>query len=393
MPVDKIPIDKKHYMQSLDIPQMESFDDLADELRLSRKLIYWLTKESAEGKYITSEKKKKSGGTRRIDAPVESLKTVQRWILKKILYKIKCSEYSYGFAKNTDSKESPQVTVAKKHKNNIFLLKLDIKDFYPSISRAQVFYQFHEIGYGINVSNLLTNVCTYNGVLPQGAPTSAYFANLICRRLDRRIGGYCNKRNIIYTRYADDMIFSSDEWGLLHGIYGTIKRIIEDEGFKLNEDKTNFAGWISRKEVLGITINDQKIKSPKDMKRMVRAMIHKDVATGDYTDIDRIKGYISYIKSIEKDYETKIKRYVKGLSESELCLQKDVVDSYNAHKIFSDLPDMVLKKPSDFKMGVDQVLENEEAHNDFLLMIDEREHPERISHCDPVEDSPDNPFE
>lgn len=339
-----IPNDKKTYMRSLDMPILENFDDIVNQLRLSRKLVYWLTKEDADGKYNSFKKKKKNGKNRQIDAPVASLKTVQQWVLKNILYKIKCSKYSYGFVHTAEGRTgSPQLKVANKHRYNMYLLKLDIKDFYPSIKRSQVFCQFREIGYPVSVSNYLANICTWKGVLPQGAPTSSYLSNLICQKLDRRIAGYCNKKNIVYTRYADDMIFSSDDRDLLHKVYGVIKHIVEDEGFVLNEHKTYFAGKSKRKEVLGITINEKLVKSPRDMKRNVRAMIHHAIVSGDYGNIYKIEGYISYIKSIEGDYERKLKNYVLRLSQSELALNKELVDAYNLHKIFRDLPDMVLK--------------------------------------------------
>lgn len=90
---------------------------------------------------------------------------------------------------------------AEKHKNNLYVFKLDLKDFYPSIKREKVYYAFANIGYNADVSNLLTNICVVDDELPQGAVTSPYLANLICRKLDLRIAGYCNKRNIVYTRY------------------------------------------------------------------------------------------------------------------------------------------------------------------------------------------------
>ncbi len=84
---------------------------------------------------------------------------------------------------------------AEKHKNNLYVLKLDLKKFYPSIKRKKVYYAFLNIGYNADISNLLTNICVVDDELPQGAVTSPYLANLICRKLDLRIAGYCNKRN------------------------------------------------------------------------------------------------------------------------------------------------------------------------------------------------------
>ena len=176
--------------------------------------MYWLTKMDAEGKYKVFHVNKKDGTPRTIHAPAWSVKLFQRWILENILYKIKTSQYSYGFEKGI-RRGSPLVQCAEKHKNNLYVLKMDLKNFYPSIQRERVFYAFTDIGYNDEVANLLTNACVHDDALPQGAVTSAYLANIICRKLDVRIAGYCNKRNIDYTRYADDLTYSCDDRDLL----------------------------------------------------------------------------------------------------------------------------------------------------------------------------------
>ena len=233
-------------------------------------------------------------------------------------------------------------------RNNLYVFKLDLKDFYPSIKREKVYYAFANIGYNADVSNLLTNICVVDDELPQGAVTSPYLANLICRKLDLRIAGYCNKRNIVYTRYADDLTFSCDDRELLRKIYGMVKKIVEDEGFCLNQKKTVFMTPKSHKVVLGVTINDSLLKAPKEIKKSIRAMIHYEVATGDYTINDKIRGYVAYVDSIEKNYKNKCISYLQKLSESTLCLFPDVVKAYNSNKIYKELPDMIEKRATDF---------------------------------------------
>jgi len=350
----------KTVIESLGLPMLTCFDDLVKELSLSGKLVYWLTKQDAEGRYKTFYVEKKDGGKRKINAPSVSLKIVQRWVLENILYKIKASQYSYGFMKE-NRKGSPLVYCAEKHKNNLYILKLDLKNFYPSIKREKVYYAFANIGYNADVSNLLTNICVVDDELPQGAVTSPYLANLICRKLDLRIAGYCNKRNIVYTRYADDLTFSCDDRELLRKIYGMVKKIVEDEGFCLNQKKTVFMTPKNHKVVLGVTINDSLLKAPKEIKKSIRAMIHYEVATGDYTMNDKIRGYVAYVDSIEKNYKNKCISYLKKLSESTLCLFPDIVKAYNSNKIYKELPDMKEKRATDF-------VELKEA-DDFSNMI------------------------
>ena len=349
----------KIVIESLGLPMLTCFDDLVKEVSLSEKLVYWLTKRDAEGRYKTFFIKKKDGNKRKINSPSLALKIVQRWTLENILYKIKTSQYSYGFKRDI-RKGSPLVYCAEKHKNNLYVLKLDLKNFYPSIKRESVCYIFKNVGYNADISNLLTNICVVNDELPQGAVTSPYLANLVCRKLDFRIAGYCNKRNIVYTRYADDLTFSCDDRELLRKIYGMIKKIVEDEGFCLNQKKTVFMTPKNHKEVLGVTINDGLLKAPKEVKKDIRAMLHYEVATGDYAMNDEIRGYVAYVDSIEKNYKNKCISYLKRLSESTLCLFPDVVKAYNSNKIYKELPDMKEKQVADFC---------EEDEDEFANMI------------------------
>lgn len=328
----------KAVIDSLNLPTMTDFGELIQHLRLDGKLVYWLASNANE-KYKVHYIKKSNGGLREISSPVQSLKIVQRWILDNILSKIKVSPYSYGFQKSNCG--SPLLCCAEKHRRNLYIMKIDIKDFYPSIKREKVFFTFTDIGYNAVIANILANLCTHKDSLPQGAVTSAYLANLICRNLDYRIAGLCNRRDIVYTRYADDLVFSSDNRDSLKRIYGFVQSIVSSEGFVINDNKTQFLSPGTRKQVLGITVNDNLIKAPKDMKRMVRAMIYKTIVSGDYSAYSVIKGYISYIGSIEKDYVSKVKKYILNFYDPKTHLDVSLIEAYNRNKFFSDMPDMI----------------------------------------------------
>ena len=140
----------KVVIDSLGLPMITNFEDLVMNLHLNGKLVYWLTSED-EKRYKTYYIEKKDGSKREINAPVLSLKIVQKWVLMNILYKIKTSPYTEGFKK--DGNGSPLVRCAKKHRNYLFIMKMDIKDFYPSIHRSKVFNEFVNIAYNSVVSN------------------------------------------------------------------------------------------------------------------------------------------------------------------------------------------------------------------------------------------------
>jgi len=214
------------------------------------------------------------------------------------------------------------------------------------------------MGYSVKVSTILTNLCTYNGCLPQGAVTSPYLANLICFHLDIRLNGLCSKRDIEYSRYADDLSFSSNNRASLNKIEPILIEIIKDEGFQINPRKTRYLSNDVKKTITGITINDESIHVDKKFKHNIRALIFNSLITKDYSSNEKIRGMIAFVSSIEDDYKEKIIKYINTTIKNEIfCSEMSVVEAYNKNKLYSTLKDMIYIENDD------------EDWNDFLCDI------------------------
>lgn len=209
---------------------------------------------------------KRSGGIREISIPAEGLKFLQRWILNNILERISLPSSAIGFRKGFSIVDNATV-----HINKPCIINIDMKDFFPSISFLQVYKVFRYFGYTTEVSKVLSKLCTYKGVLPQGAPSSPYLSNIICRRLDKRLFFLSKKIEATYSRYADDITFSGDR-SIVHYIQ-EIKKIINDEGFKINENKTRIKYSNERQIVTGLIVN-KKLGIPHEIKDMISKHIY-----------------------------------------------------------------------------------------------------------------------
>lgn len=259
----------------------------------------------------------KNGKVRTICAPSRRLKLRQRWILDNILYKIDVSNNCEGF-----TKEHSAYTNAKKHIGHDQILNIDIKDFFPSIEYKKVKKVFVSIGYSIEVANKLADICCFNGVLPQGAPTSPYIANIVCIEMDKGLNDLCKKSNLVYTRYADDMTFSGDSD--VETIYDKIVKIINGSGFELNLRKTRIYIGKKRKVVTGIVVKENGLSVPRQYKRKLKQEIYYCKKFGVANHLENIKlekkmnfreylyGKAYYIKMIEP--QTGIK-FLKELNE------------------------------------------------------------------------------
>ena len=320
-------------LNQYNLPIFHNMEELASSMGLSKKIIYLFSLHSS--KYYKKFKiLKKNNKEREICAPNAKLKLVQKWLLINIFSKLVVSNQAMAFKKGINGIKLN----ASMHNKNLYILQIDLVDFFTSIKQKQVFKLLRRKGYNGKISAIITSLCTYNGCLPQGGTTSPIISNLICNSLDKRLVGLCSKRDINYSRYADDMTFSSNEKSSLKRIVPIITDIIKQEGFAINKEKTRFSCPGSRKVITGVNINSNELKAKKELKRQVRAMIHKSIMQQEYEQNDKIRGLVAYINSIEQNYKEKICNYIESFEEK-LKFEpnsKEIFEKYNKNKIFKE---------------------------------------------------------
>ena len=212
--------------------------------------------------------RKASHGYRNIEAPRRFLKIVQRWIYDYILSHTSIASSVHGFVPGKDIFSNVQPHLTSKN-----IMVIDIKDFFPSIKQKQVRHVFKELGFPVKVTITLTGLCTLDGRLPQGAPTSPALANIIFSPIDNQLTNLAKEWECEYTRYADDLVFSGNmRFTNKHKL--RVIKIIEEAGFRINPKKTRIIGSGGRQIVAGLVANEKGL--PPRLKRMDwRAMFHQ----------------------------------------------------------------------------------------------------------------------
>ncbi len=290
-------------MERAGLPPIFEFNHLA--LLLGRTREYLASAVNApEYHYRQFEIKKRQGGRRKISSPLPALYECQRWIYEAILSNVRVHSSAHGFAKNKSI-----LTNARIHKDCDYLLKIDIKDFFPSITKDDVFSIFYVLGYPQNVSAYLASLCCLEGELPQGSPCSPILSNIRCRRLDARLSALAKVMGLRYTRYADDMAFSGPY--ISDKTFTIFREVIEDEGFVVNEKKSKIIAS-KRKVVTGLCVQNGRVFLPKKYKRRLRQECHHIMAHGYYSHtskrkirdpfyLDRLLGRLSFWQSVEPE--------------------------------------------------------------------------------------------
>lgn len=242
----------------------------------------------AKSKYHTFEVPKRSGGYRKISAPDDRLKWVQEKLNKYIIKKYEFLECQYGFIKGKSIVDN-----AKIHNRAKYVLNIDLKDYFPSIHFGRVRGVF--MGEPFNLPNyvatILSKIACYHNELPQGSPCSPTISNIICYSLDKQLLNLSKKYNFNYTRYADDITLSSDypfpkeivtRTRDNYVIIGNkLRSIIENQGFTINEKKTNYSWNNERKEVTGLIVNE-KVNIKKIFLKQLRALLNRCEKEGLY---------------------------------------------------------------------------------------------------------------
>ncbi|NUM56123.1 MAG: RNA-directed DNA polymerase [Candidatus Hydrogenedentes bacterium] len=222
--------------------------------------------------YTTFHIPKRSGGQRTIHAPAPELKQLQRLILRRVLARLRAHPHAVGFERGHSI-----VTNAVCHVGQPVVAKLDIVDFFASTSARRVEEYFQRIGWNREAAALLTELCTYNGGLPQGAPTSPRISNLVNFGIDAGLKTLAERSGATYTRYADDITFSfaTDDSNTISMLLTVTRQILRDYGYRVHiARKRRIMRQHQRQEVTGLVVN-RKAQLPRRTRRWLRAVRHR----------------------------------------------------------------------------------------------------------------------
>jgi RNA-directed DNA polymerase len=220
-----------------------------------------------EDHYQTYFITKRDGSKRKILAPDSLLKKVQKNILATCLAGRTCSPYATAYRKGI-----PLVSNATPHLGKKQLLKLDIEDFFGSITVPMIARSaFPRIYFPPAIAGLLTQLCAYEDCLPQGAPTSPMISNLVMKPFDDSIGAWCAERQISYTRFCDDLTFSGDFDP--KEVKNKVQNFLFELGFSLNKRKTKQLSASQQQSVTGIVVN-QKAQTARTYRKKVRQEVY-----------------------------------------------------------------------------------------------------------------------
>lgn len=308
---------------------------------------YILYKKGIDSFYEGKQLPKKDGGLRDISIPLGELKHVQ----KKIF--IFLSEYSEYLEKNRNTrivsghafiKGKSIITNAKYHINKRYVMNFDLKDFFPSIHFGRIVGYFKNnknFIFSEDIAIMLAQLMCYKGALPQGTSTSPIMSNLILHILDCKLYKLAKKYKLLYTRYADDLTFSTNYKKFESENYASFVREFNNEitraGFKLNENKTRIQYNNSRQEVTGLTVN-KRINISREYYKTTRAMADSFYRNGTFYinenegTIDRLDGRFSFIYMVDKSvslmYKKKNKLYNHMKDYEKFCYYKTFYANY-----------------------------------------------------------------
>jgi RNA-directed DNA polymerase len=236
---------------------------------------------------------KKRGGKRKVTAPYPSILMCQKWIYENILKTV-----TPHFCTHAYREKKSIITNATPHLNQKAVLKMDLEDFFPSISINWVINFFSTLGYPNNIAYYLASLCCLNGGLPQGAATSPALSNILLKHLDLRLLRLSTKYQLNYTRYADDLAFSGSY--IPHKLIGVVTKIISDVGLVVNEKKTSLIIGNKQKIITGLSVQGEALALPRSARRQITKDIHYIRKYGLVSHISKLKiKNPYYVQSLE----------------------------------------------------------------------------------------------
>ena len=264
---------------------------------------------------------KRSGkGTRTIAHPSKQLKYIQRLMLSELEKLVLVHDNAFAYRKNISIKDNARV-----HSSGKYLLKMDFKDFFPSITPELLFQEFKRIDviWSDIDKELITNIFFFKIRknsrlrLSIGAPSSPLISNFVMYSFDKAISKLCEEQGVKYSRYADDISFSSNTKGILFNFPKLVEETLKSEGYgniKINKDKSVFSSKGHNRHITGVTLsNDGSLSVGREKKRLFSAAIHKySIDKLEESEIDILRGHLSFAFFIEPQFKERMeKKYGK----------------------------------------------------------------------------------
>lgn len=268
---------------------------------------------SANYRYKLYNIPKRKGGFREVAHPSSTLKLLQRWVAENIFNHLPIHKAVFSYRSGICIKELADI-----HKKNNFLLRIDFKDFFPSISARDIAYflkkNYEILPHSLSDADIKTVgliVCKDNNLII-GSPSSPVISNVILYDFDNQCDKMAQNKDVIYSRYADDIYFSTDTPDVLDKIY----REFQDELHKLrspklfiNKDKTILSSKKRRRIITGLVLtSDNKVSVGRAQKRFIKGLIHRYIEKQlEPKQISYLKGYLAYLNSVEPNFIKRLK--------------------------------------------------------------------------------------
>ena len=261
---------------------------------------------------------KKGGKSKRtIAQPAKEVKMLQYWVIKNIFKHFKIHSSATAYTPGKGIKDN-----AKPHAKNPFLLKLDFKNFFPSISGDDFIKLLNDFPVDqfcdddiIKLKKILFWKPARNSglCLSIGAPSSPFLSNAIMYNFDKIMHEYCLSNSIAYTRYADDLTFSMQNKGSRAHIFEEVRATLSRINYptlQINTEKTVFGSRASKRFITGVVLsNSGNISLGRARKRLIRAQLHHlSLEKLSNEEINSLRGMIAFARDIEPSFISRMEK-------------------------------------------------------------------------------------
>lgn len=276
--------------------QCQDLESISSFLGFAPQRIYALA-ASANRLYriIEIPKRNAIGASRTISIPSSELKGVQREILSRILVDAPISDHAWAYRRGRSVPEA-----AKLLTGGPALLKMDLTDFFPSITSKSVFWIFVNLGFETTVASILTRLRTKDGVLAQGAPTSPALSNISFRKADSEIANLTSSLGLNYVRYSDDIYIYNDRDFRFAFVKNAVSNILSRYSFSMNDNKTRYYRAGAVRQTLGLLTHGKHLALPRTQRRNIRSAFHHASRDIDYAmrQFDQLRGMLEWYRMV-----------------------------------------------------------------------------------------------